>query len=386
KIVLKAYEDYWGGPDNMDLPPPGKKRIETVEYIYQPSFTTRLLNLKAGKVTGIQLPEADIFSVIDRDSWIEDGEIISIIPDVTVHGLFPTMNTWWLDFNTNVTNPDRSLKSWQPFADWRLRMAAASAINMTYAYQYIYNRLGVLANTIVPPGTFPPGSYNLNVRPTFSFNLTKAAELIADAYENPLTSADYEMHYYDGSTIPPGVVDNAFSPTNPKTIQLYVQTGADTFTKVLTTMTDNLNAISRRTYGLVWEVVLVPGGQQYTLAARHQVDSYVGGWMIDYNHIMNWMTPMYYSRGAYPSWNLWNLTAMEDLFAQALAADAAVDLAELVSIGDEMNELANEALIYMVWWHDSEYFTRSSWLKGWYHNANWGSTDPCWSVCYFEEP
>jgi ABC-type transport system substrate-binding protein len=385
RIVLKAYDDYWGGPNNINLPPAGKERIETIEYRYQSSFTTRLLNLKAGTVTAIQVPEVNIFSVVDEDKWLEDAELVSIIPDVTVHGVFPTFNTWWLDFCTNITNPDGSFREWQPFADRRLRLAAASAVNMTYANININYRLSVLANNIIPPGTAPEGSHNADIKPVFSFDMDLANQSIIDAYENPLNSTDYDMYYYNGTKIPAGVVDNAFSKDNPKSIKLYVQTGAETFIKVLTTMADNLNTLSRKTYGLTWEVVLVPGGQQYTLAQRHQIDSYMGGWIADYNNVLNWMQPMYYSRGAYPSWNLWNITALDDLYWQAVAADEAGNTTELLRINDEMNTLANELLMYMVWWHDTEYFTRSSWLQGWYHNANFGNND-LWSAMYYEEP
>lgn len=383
-VILKAYDDYWGGPNNINLPPAGKKRIETIEYRYQPEFTTRLLNLKAGTVTAIQVPEAEIFSVVDRDKWLDEGELESIIPAVTVHGVFPTFNTWWLDFNTNVTNPDGSFKSWQPFCDWRLRMAAASSVNMTYANIYVNYRLSILANNIVPPGTAPEGAYNPDIKPIFTFDLAKAEEMIVDAYNNPLNSADYTMHYYNGSVIPAGVVDNSFSPSNPKKIEFYVQSGAETFIKILTTMTDNLNEISQDTYGLTWEVVVVPGGQQYTLASRHQIDSYMGGWIADYNHVLNWMQPMYETHGAYPSWNQWNITALNDLYWEAIDADAAGDTAEILRLSDEMNTLANEILMYMVWWHDTEYFTRSQWLKGWYLNTNYGVD--LWSTMYYVEP
>jgi len=385
KIVLKAYDNYWGGPNDINLPPAGKNRIETIEFVYQPSFTTRLLNLKAGTVTAIAVPEVNIFSVVDEDTWINDGQLLSTVPGATVHGVFPTFNTWWLDFCTNITNPDGSFRSWQPFADRRLRMAVASAVNMTYANIFINYRLSVLADNIIPPGTAPLGSYNTTIKPIFSFNNTEGKsmnELIKDVYENPLNSTDYDMYFYNGTKIPSGVVDNSFSRTNPQTIKMYVQTGADTFIKVLTTIADNLNAISRRTYGLAWEVVLVPGGQQYTLAGRHQIDSYMGGWIADYNNVLNWLQPMYYSRGTYPSWNQWNITALDDRYLQAVAADEAGDIAELLRINNEMNTLANDLLMYMVWWHDTEYYTRSDWLKGWYLNPNYGVD--LWSAMYYE--
>jgi ABC-type oligopeptide transport system substrate-binding subunit len=368
----------------MNLPPSGHKRIETIEFRHQPEFTTRLLDLKAGTVSAIAVPEVEIFSVVDRDDWVEKGELNSIISAVTVHGVFPTFNTWWLDFNTNVTNTDGSFKSWQPFSDRRLRLAASSAVNMTYANIYVNNRLSVLADNIVPPGTAPDGAYNPDIKPIFSFDLTKAEELIVDAYNNPLKSADSSMHFYNGTVIPSGVVDNSFSPSNPKKIEIYVQSGADTFTKILTTMTDNLNEISRDTYGLTWEIVTVPGGQQYTLASRHQIDSYMGGWIADYNHVLNWLQPMYEAHGAYPSWNQWNLTALNDRYNQALDADAAGNLDEILRLNDEMNTIANEAVMYMVWWHDTDYFTRSQWLKGWYLNTNYDVD--LWSTMYYKEP
>jgi ABC-type transport system substrate-binding protein len=388
KIVMKAYANYWGGPNDMNLPPTGKQRIQTIEFIYQPSFTTRLLDLKQGTATAIGVAEADIYQVVDRDTWIDEGVLESIISGVTAHGVVPTLNTWWLDFCTNITNPDGSFKSWQPFADWRLRMAVACSVNMTYMNIYVNNRLSVPANNIVPPGTFPDGSYNPNVKPIFSFNLTKVEELIQDAFDNPMSSATDDMYYYNGTKIPAGLVNNAFSTSQPKVIEFYVQSGATTFIQILTTMVENLNSIARGITGsrsaLQFRVVIVPGGQQYTLASLHQIDAYMGGWIADFNHVLNWLGPMYYSRGTYFSWNLWNITALDDLYDQAIEADKAADFTTLVEITEEMNTIANQLLMYMVWWHDTEYFVRSSWLQGWYVNPVYGVD--LWSTMYYEQP
>ncbi|MDH5482064.1 MAG: ABC transporter substrate-binding protein [Candidatus Bathyarchaeota archaeon] len=388
KIVLKAYNNYWGGPGNMNLPPTGKTRIATIEYIYTASFATRLLNLRQGASTAIAVSETDIYSVVDRDTWLDQGILQSIIAGVTVHGVVPTLNTWWIDFNTNVTNVDGSYKSWQPFSDWRIRMAVACAVNMTHMNIYVNNRLSILANNIVPPGTFPEGSYNPSITPTFSFNLTRTRELLEDAYANPLNSTDYDMYFYNGTEIPAGVVDNRFGTAYPKVVEIYVQSGANTFQQVLTTLTDNLNLITRSITGtrsgLEFRVVIVPGGQQYTLASRHQIDGYMGGWIADYNHVLNWLMPMYYSRGTYPSWNLWNVTGLDDLYDQAVAADEEGNFTRLVEISNQMNTIANELVMYMVWWHDTEYFTRSSWLKGWYVNPVYGVD--LWSAMYYEQP
>jgi ABC-type transport system substrate-binding protein len=388
KIVLKAYNNYWGGPNNMNLPPAGKQRIQTIEFIYQPSFTTRLLDLKQGTATAIAVAAADIYQVVDKDTWLNQGVLQSIIPGVTVHGPVPTLNTWWLNFNTNVTNPDGTYREWQPFADWRIRMAVACAINMTYVNIYVNNRLSVLANNLIPPGTVPEGSANPNIKPIFSFNLTKVEELLKDAYEHPMTSATHDMYFYNGTKIPPGVVDNTFSADKPRVVEFYVQSGATTFIQILTTMIENLNSKARAVTGsrsaLQFRLVIVPGGQQYTLASKHQIDGYMGGWIADYNHVLNWLQPMCYSRGTYPSWNLWNVTTLDELYEQAVQADKEGNVTRLLEVVDEMNTIINELLVYMVWWHDTAYFTRSSWLQGWYVNPVYGVD--LWSTMYYEQP
>jgi len=381
KIVLKAYDDYWGGPNNINLPPTGKTRIETIEFKYIPSFTTRLLDLKAGTATGIAVPTASIFQVVDRDKWIDEGVLESIISGVVEHGPFSQFTTWWLDYNTNVTKPDGTLREWQPFADWRIRMAVASSVNITDMNINVNNRLGVVASNIVPPGTFPTGSYNQSVGPTFSFNLTRAEELLNASRDNPLTS----FTFYNGTPITSGI-DNSFGPNfaQAKNVEFYVQSGADTFQLVLTQMADALNAIAYdNDLGIKFVVVIVPGGQQYTLASSHYIDSYMGGWICDYNHVMNWLGPMYLSTGTYFSWNLWNLTALDDLYWLAVAADEAGDYDEMLRLNSEMNTMANEALTYMVWWHPTMQFARSTWLKGWYINKNYGVD--LWSTMYYEQ-
>ncbi len=382
--VLKAYDDYWGGPDNMNLPPAGETRIGTIEYRYVPSFTTRLLDLEAGVATGIMVPTANIFQVVDRDRWIDEGVFGSLIPDVTMHGPFSQFTTWWLCFNTNVTNPDGTLKDWQPFADWRMRMAAACSVNITEMNINANNRLGIVASSIVPPGTYPPGSYNPDVGPTFSFNLTRAEEMLNASRDDPVTSFTF---YENGTAVPPSTIDNSFGPSfaDAKIVEFYVQSGADQFQAVLTAMADNLNAIAKdHDLGIRFSVVVVPGGQQYVLASQHLIDSYMGGWIADYNHVLDWLAPMFLSTGTYFSWNLWNLTALDTRYADALLADQAGDLDELLRLSDEMNMIANEALTYMVWWHPTLQFARSEWLQGWYVNTNYGVD--LWSSMYYETP
>jgi len=383
KIVLKAYDNYWGGPNDMNLPPAGKTRIQTIEYLYVPSFTTRLLDLKAGTATGISVPTASIFQVVDREKWFDQGILESIIPGVTMYGPFSQFTTWWLCFNTNVTKSEGGLKDWQPFADYRIRMAVASSVNITDMNKNVNSNLGVVANSVVPPNTFPPGSYNPNTKVTFSFNLTKAEVMLSAARDYPLTS----FTFYNGTAIPWGIVNNSFGPdfAHAKPVEFYVQADATAFQGVLVTMADNLNSIAEEhDLGIRFNVVIVPSGQQYTLASQHLIDSYMGGWIADYNHVLNWLGPMYLSTGTYFSWNLWNLTRLDDLYDQAVAADQAGNVAGLLATNDAMNTLANNVLTYMMWWYPTLQFARSTWLKGWYVNTVYGVD--LWSNMYYEAP
>jgi len=381
--VLKAYDNYWGGPNDMNLPPAGKTRIGTIEFKYIPSFTTRLLDLKAGTATAIAVPTASIFQVVDRDKWFNQGILESIVPGVIEHGPFAQFSSWWVNFNTNVTRPDGKLRDWQPFADWRIRMAVSCSVNITDMNINVNNKLGIVANSVVPPNTYPPGSYNPNTKVTFSFDLAKAKQNLLAANATPITT----FTNYTGYPIAAGIIDNSFGPdfAHAKSVEFYVQADATTFQQVLTTMTDNLNSIAEdEDLGIRFNVVIVPGGQQYTLASSHMIDSYMGGWIADYNHVLNWLAPMYLSTGTYFSWNLWNLTRLDQLYGEAEAADQAGNVADLLAKNDAMNTLANNVLTYMVWWYPTLQFARSTWLKGWYVNTVYGVD--LWSNMYYERP
>jgi len=382
KVVLMAHEAYWGAPPNIEYPV-GKPKIKSIEYLYQPILATRLENLKVGKVTGISVAPLDIFAVADRDKWLDEGILQSKIPDVTIHGPFEQLVTVWFNFCTNVTDPiTGKLKKFQPMADIRFRMAIASAANLTDLNIYANNKLGVEAQNLVPPGTTPEGAYNASNKPAYSFNLTRVEELLVDAWLHPLKSSTHVMTYYNGTQIPAGVVDNSFSETNQQTIEMYVRAEATQYEWVLLTIAENLNRITMRTYnpvtgernpsgeqlGLKFTVVPVPGGQEYTLASRHEIYMYWGGWAADYNHVINWLGPMYLSTGTYFSWNLWNITSLDNLYWQALEADRVGDVAQLLNVNNQMNRIANDMVLYLWLWHPMAFFVGSSFLKGWYYN------------------
>jgi ABC-type oligopeptide transport system substrate-binding subunit len=262
-------------------------------------------------------------------------------------------------------------------ADRRIRLAIASAVNLTEINIDVNNRLGQVVNTLIPPGTAPTGSYDASLKVPWSYNLTKAAELLVDAMQHPLTS----FTFYNGTAMPSGLVDNSFGDTTgdgkvdkAQAIEMYVGAADVLSQKILTTIAANLNTMARNkpsgnATGLTFSVVPVPGGQQYTLASKHQIYMYWGGWVADYNHVLDWLGPMYLSTGTYFAWNQINMTALDGYVNDAYDADKAGDLAGLLAKNALANKFANDHVLYFYLFYPLGYFVRSSFLKGWYFNV-----------------
>ena len=363
EIVLKANSNYWGGPSNWSGPAI-RQSIKTIDYLYVPSFTTRLLDLQAGKATGIDISAGDIYSVADRHQWLENGTLSSIISGVKLYGPYPEFVTDWFNFDTNVTDASGQLLKFQPMADIRFRLAIADAVNMTDACVNIFNKLCEVANNLIPPGTAPDGVYNPNIKPVWSYNLTESESLLLDAQKHPLT----KFVDYTGKALPS--VDNSFGPTHPQVISMYVGAADTADQKVLETIASNLNGISASdNLGLTFTVVPVPGGQQYTLASNHQIYMYWGNWIADYNYVIDWLGPMYLPSGTYCSQNYWNITQFSNLYNQAVLADQQGDTKSLIQTSGQMQTLANQGVFYLWTIYEVTFGVKSSYLQGYFFNA-----------------
>jgi len=361
EVVMKANPNYWGGAPNWSGPPI-KVALKELDFLYVPDFSTRLLDAKAGKATAIGVSSADIYSVADRTQWLQNGVLVSVVPGMTLKGPFPSFQTSWFNFLTNVTNSAGNIRKFQPFADIRWRLAVGDSINMTDAEITINNRLGIPANNLIPPGTAPNGAYDPTLTLPYSYDLNKMKALITDACNHPLTSfVDVNGHPYSAGTI-----DNSCNPNNPQTVEFYVPAGDTEDQKYLAEMSGNLNGVSTA-LGVTFTIVPVPGGQQYTLESEHQIYLNWGGWVADYNNVIDWLGPMELAGGAYPAWNNMNYTVLNNLYAQAVAADAKGDVQGLLSINHQMQEYANNAALYMFTEYTLLYYFHSSYLGGWYY-------------------
>ena len=363
EVVMKAAPTYWGGPSNWSGPKISVS-VKTLDFVYVPDLATRILDAKAGKASEIVVSAADIYSVADRDQWLSNGKLVSIIPGITLYGPYPQFETIWYSFLTNVTDATGTIRNFQPFADVRWRLAVADSVNITDADITIANRLWTPPNQMIPPGTAPDGAYNANIQPIYTYDLAKMTTLITDACQNPLTSfVDVDGHPY-----PAGMIDNSCNPKNPQTIEMYVASYDQANQRIMTVMAANLNKVSTP-LGVTFTVLPIPGGQYYTLAAKHQLYFYRSAWIADYNHLLDWLGPMFLASGAYPAWHNFNYTVLNNLVKDAIDADAKGDAQRLLSDNNQIENYANQIVEYMYIEYPLNYYVESSFIQGFYYNA-----------------
>jgi ABC-type oligopeptide transport system substrate-binding subunit len=217
---------------------------------------------------------------------------------------------------------------------------------------------------MIPPGTAPAGAYNPDTQPIYSFDIAKMTALINDACANPLTS----FVDVSGKAYPAGTVDNKCDPKNPQIIEMYVASAGQTDQRIMATMAANLNKVTTK-LGVTFTIVPVPGGQYYTLASKHQLYFYRAGWVADYNHLLDWLGPMFLSTGSYPAWHNFHYPQLDAWIQDAYDADAKGDVTRLLDDNNKIENFANQIVMYMYIEYPLNYFVESSFIQGFFYNA-----------------
>lgn len=214
-LTLVSNPSYWGGPYQFMGGQKVVPQIKTIQINYIESEPTRLLNLQNGARSGqalmIDLTADQLYSVVDRNAWLDNGTLTSIIPGVSVYPPAPYFATYFGEFYSNVTNPLTGLKeTFQPNADIRFREAIADSVNMTEVDQDVDNNLGQVANEAIPPGIPPAGAFNVSIPAGWSYNPDKVQQLLLSMMENPITT----FTETNGTAAPPGLYNNTFGCTS----------------------------------------------------------------------------------------------------------------------------------------------------------------------------
>lgn len=386
-ITLTANSNYWGGPYQFNGGAKIVPQITTVIFAYVADQETRELDLKSAAASGqamaIDVESANILDLANRTDWLGHGQLVSDVSGVTLYGMYPQYSIDFSPFDTNVTNPStHTLYSFQPFADIRIRLAFADAVNMTAEWDTTDERWGVVANNIVPPGLPPTGAYNSSIIPAYSYNPDESAQLLIQAMENPVT----HFTFINGSIAPQGTFNNTFGCsalnsahkcTSPisQTITLVAATGdtgdIDVFNAIATTI-DNIS--STYNMGLTVNVETQPIGTIVSTGTPPGNPWYMFnlGWFDDYPWVTDFTLNMLTYPGSYAGAG-WNLTAMSHLFTLSEQANQHDNVAGVVQYSQEMAVLANQEVMYLWQFYGTSFVAMTSNVKGFSWNSNLAS-------------
>jgi peptide/nickel transport system substrate-binding protein len=376
-IVLTANSKYWGGAYQFMSGAKEVPQIKTIDIDYVPDPTTAFVDLqnaaKSGQAAAADIASTTFYNVVNRAPWLANGTLESIVPGISLYGPYTTYSTFFDPFEMNVTNPQTgNFYTFQPFADQRIRLAFADSVNMTEQNIDVNNRQGSVANGLIPPGLPPAGAYNASLTPAYSYNPDAAAQLLLQAMETPIT----HFTFTNGSAAPAGLFNNTFGcPTLPssgtcahpvsQSINLVYSTGDALDGSIMTTIASTINNISV-TYnmGLTVNVQPVPSGQMLTEAFGSQLYMYALGWIDDYPWVNDFLGAMYGPGGSYPGPDGWNITAMGNYWTQAQVASSSDNITGLLKVTQDMNELANNGVMYLWTTHTYGMLAMTSNVRG----------------------
>jgi ABC-type transport system substrate-binding protein len=387
-VTLTANPKYWGGPYQFGSGQKIEAQIKTVIFKYVADQTTREIDLqnaaKSGQAMTIDVEGTNLYDVASKSDWLSSTPTLnSTIQGVSLYGPYPFLSTLFDPFGTNVTSPlTGAYYSFQPFADQRIRLAFADAVNMTQELISNNDNLGQVAQNVIPPGLPPAGVYNASITPAYSYNPDMTATLLLQAMQSPITS----FHFVNGTKAPAGLFNNAFGCTaltngvckNPiaQTVTLVYGSGDTADEAIMNDMATVLNNVSS-TYNMGLTVAVQPleTGQMITEAFSQPTHLYLYalGWIDDYPWVLDFTGNMLAYPGTYPGTAGMNFPAMTALYQDSLNASATGNTAALIKYSDEMNALSNKEVMYLWTFNVVNFVTMTSNVHGLYWNNNLGS-------------
>ncbi len=382
-IILQSNPNYWGGAYQYLGGSKITPQIPTININYVPQESTREIDLENGAKSGqpvtIDVTPENLYDVANRSTWLNTGQLVSVIPGVSLYGPYTAYATNLDSFDTNVTNSNTgSYFQFQPFSDLRFRLAFADSVNMSEINTDFNNGLGKVATEMVPPGEPPVGAYNSSLSTRYSYNLTATQDLLLNAMEQPLT----QFTFRNGTAAPQGYFNNTFGCSTlnsagqcshpvSQTIFLNYPTGDSVDGGIALQMATVVNNISS-TYnmGLSVSVVPVPFGQLFTLQVTGETYWGFITLLPDYPWVLDYIGPMFPPGQIFTSFNNFNLTQMSQLWSELQKVSAANNVSGVVSISNEMNSLANQIVMYQ-WTLNPEFFyVMTSNIHGFFYNPS----------------
>ena len=341
----------------------------------------------SGRAYTVDVTAANIYDVANRSAWLNNNELISVLNGVSIYGPYSQFATYFYPMDTNVTNSQTGkYYTFQPFSDIRFRLAFADAINMTEINQDINNKLGQLANNLMPPGLPPSGVYNPSIAPRYSYNLTAVQDLLVDAMLHPLT----KFTFANGTEANSGVFNNTFGCTTlnsnnqcshpvSQSISLAYDTGDTVAETIMTDIASVINNVSQ-TYnmGFTVSVTPYPFGVYITNLISGYFYMYWAAIFSDYPWALDFLGPIYAT--AFVQSDGWNLATLKTMFNEAISASAAGNITGIVELSNSMNALGNEEVMYLWAYYPVNFQPMTSNVQGESFNPSLSGT-----IQYFAE-
>ena len=384
-FVLSSNSHYWGGPYQFTGGAKITPKIKTININFVPQITTRELDLKnaanSGQAFTADITADHIYDIASRSAWLDNNSLVSILNGVSIYGPYSQFATYFYPFDMNVTNSNTGEPyTFQPFADLRFRLAFADALNMSDINQNVNNKLGQLANNLMPPGLPPSGVYNPSIVPRYSYNLTAVQDLLLSAMEHPLT----KFNFANGSAAPTGYFNNTFGCTTldsngqcstpvAQSISLAYDTGDTVAESVLSQIASVVNNVST-TYnmGLTISVAPYPFGTYIGDLISGYFYMYWAAIFSDYPWALDFLGPIYAT--AFVQSDGWNMSAMVALYQQAESASEAGNISGIIQASNAMNALANQEVMYLWAYYPQNFQPMTSNVQGVVFNPSLSGT------------
>jgi len=342
-ITLVRNDNYWGGPFNRGVAP--------VQYVVIKAgipMNTRVLDLQSGAadIGGLTADGADnfgggtIFQFVNKSAWLNQHNLVSLSPDWQVfptQGLWPQLLTQGIAFNQKILDSSGNVLPFQPFSDVRIRKAFVLSFNRTAYLHDVLQDFATPATQILPPGMF---GYDSSIQPT-PYDPQTAEALLLDAGAHPIT---------------PG---NAFSPSNPKTVNILYQITDTSREAAATLLASTINSFSNVT-GLTATPLGLSEPQMHTERRNHTANTFFVSWTVDYVDPDDFLVPFASANGGfYPAFTSYNNTQVNALVAEQAKI---LDPAQRQQVISQIENLVNNDYEYL-WIHNGGTYTISrSWL------------------------
>ncbi|MDA4128859.1 MAG: ABC transporter substrate-binding protein [Thaumarchaeota archaeon] len=340
--VLARNPNYWGSPYNTGPPTLGKVVIREL-----PDTNTRLLNIKSGASDLTYIPPDSIFQLVDKDTWLNQGQLKSIASGVQVNGTYPTLSVRYFALNQNVLDASGNPKPVQPFKNIKVRQAMAYAFDYAGYLKATYNNFALQPNGCVAKGEF---GYDASI-PAPVQNLDMAKQLLLSAGQ-----------------------DMGFSQSNPLNVTVWYFVGSANGKNATTILASAVNALNT---GFVLTPNSMPAGAFFTANGNGQLEAWVLGWPGNFTDASEHVGPFGdFRRGAgtgiaiRAGYNNPNVISLIDQQA------AETDSTKRANIISQIVKAINNDYAYIFLDQPSGYFTIKNNVQGWSVNI---PTNIVWS-------